>query len=160
MKHHGAPWSTTLIAISAVVSILCAGMAIGFVVGGHGSLPWAALIPTSLVAGSALFCIRGYTITPEALLVHRLFWSTRVPLAGLQSARFEPGAMRGSLRTFGNGGLFSFSGFYRNRALGGYRALVTDLRRTVVLRFADRIVVVSPSSPEAFVRDIGGVLET
>ncbi len=46
--------------------------------------------------------------------------------------------MRGSLRLFGNGGMFSITGLYRNRALGNYRAFVTDLKKTVVLRFMKR----------------------
>jgi PH (Pleckstrin Homology) domain-containing protein len=73
----------------------------------------------------------------------------------LRSAQFEPDAMRQSIRTFGSGGLFSFTGCYRNKALGAYRAFVTDPHRTVVLHFPTRTVVVSPSAPEEFVHDIG-----
>ena len=54
----------------------------------------------------------------------------------------------------GNGGFFSFTGFYRNKTLGAYRAYVTDRHLTVVLRYAERTVVISPSSPEAFARDL------
>jgi hypothetical protein len=87
-----------------------------------------------------------------------LFWATPLSLAGLQSASYEPRAMRWSLRTFGNGGFFSFSGFYRNRRLGAYRAFVTDLKRTVVLRFLTRTIVVSPAAPEQFVLDVVAAL--
>ena len=113
-----------------------------------------ALLPLAIVCGGILFTIRGYTVTPDALLVHRLFWATRLPLSGLHSAQIEPGAMRWSIRTFGNGGLFSFTGWFRNTTLGAYRAFVTDPHRAVVLHFAGRTVVVSPSAPEDFVRDI------
>jgi hypothetical protein len=81
-------------------------------------------------------------------------WSLLLPVAGLQAAEAVPGAMRGSLRLCGNGGLFSITGWYRNRALGNYRAFVTDLKRTVVLRFPARTVVVSPENPERFVAEI------
>jgi len=86
--------------------------------------------------------------------VHRLLWSTRLPRAGLESAQVEPGTMRGSLRTFGNGGAFSITGFYYNKRLGSYRAYVTDPRRLVVLRYANRRVVLSPATPEDFVYDL------
>jgi DNA-binding transcriptional regulator of glucitol operon len=112
------------------------------------------LLPLAIIVGSALFTIRGYTVTSDAVLVHRLFWATLLPLAGLQSAQFEPGAMRWSIRTFGNGGLFSFSGFFRNKALGAYRAFVTDPQRTVVLRYSTRTVVVSPEKPEEFAENV------
>jgi len=78
-----------------------------------------------------------------------------VPLAGLQSATFTPDVMRRSLRLFGNGGMFSITGWYRNSALGTYRAFVTDLKNTVVLRFAtQKTIVVSPENPEAFAAEL------
>ena len=64
------------------------------------------------------------------------------------------GDARRSIRTFGNGGLYSFTGWFRNTALGAYRAFVTDPHRTVVLHFPTRTVVVSPSAPEDFVHVI------
>jgi hypothetical protein len=74
-----------------------------------------------------------------------------VNLAGLQSVEAEPSAMRRSIRTFGNGGLFCIAGKFWNRRLGSYRAFATDPKRSVVLRFEDHSVVVTPDNPEAFV---------
>jgi Bacterial PH domain len=65
-----------------------------------------------------------------------------------------PKAMNKSLRTCGNGGGFSFTGWYWSKSLGFYRAFVTDLNRTVVLRFENRTVVVSPGEPEDFVGEL------
>lgn len=153
MKHYAAHWGTALVVVSSLTTILCLGCAL-FVLknGGMGYLISLSIL--ALVIGCALFGIRGYTITPEAILVHRLFWTTRLPRTGLQSAVFEPDVMRSSIRTFGNGGFFSFSGFYRNKTLGTYRAFVTDLHQTVVLRYGQRTVVVSPAFPEEFVHDL------
>jgi len=110
--------------------------------------------PLAIAFGGMLFMIRGYSVTSDELFVHRLLWTTRLPLADLHSAQVEPRAMCWSVRTFGNGGLFSFSGWYYNRLLGRYRAFVTDPNRAVVLRLGSRRVVVSPSEPEAFVDDL------
>ncbi len=115
---------------------------------------WEALLPIAILVGSALFAIRGYSVTVNAILVHRLFWTTRLPLAGLASAKVEPDAMHGSIRTSGNGGVFSFTGFYYRKALGNYRAFVTDPHKTVVLRFPKRTVVLSPAAPEEFIHEI------
>jgi hypothetical protein len=114
----------------------------------------AAWLPLLIPAVAALYVIRDYTIEPRELLVRRLLWTTRISLAGLQSAAFQPGAMRGSLRLWGNGGMFSITGWYRSRALGNYRAYVTHLKNTVVLRLAGRTIVVSPADPERFVSEI------
>jgi hypothetical protein len=151
MKTYPAPWSTSLIVISSLASALCLAVAITAALSGQ---PWMALLPLALVGGGVLFTICGYSVTPDAILVHRLFWTTRLPLAGLDSVRAEPEAMRRSLRTFGNGGLFSFTGWFRNAQLGAYRAFVTDPHRSVVLHFPTGTVVVSPSAPEEFVHDI------
>lgn len=140
--------------MSAFVSLLCVGGAIAMLLSGRAIRLWIALIPLVIVFGGALFTIRGYTVTADAILIHRLFWMTRLPLAGLQSAQFDPNAMRCSIRLLGNGGLFSFAGFFRNKPLGIYRAFVTDPRQAVVLRFPARTVVVSPSDPERFVHQI------
>ena len=154
MKTYGAPWGTSLVVTSLVTALICLGVAILMLWRGPGWIHWVAVLLLATICGGALFTVRGYTVTPDAVLVHRLFWSTRLPLAGLQSVEFAPGAMRRSLRILGNGGLFSFSGCFRNKTLGAYRAFVTDLRRTVVLRFAERTIVVSPSEPEDFVREL------
>jgi hypothetical protein len=61
--------------------------------------------------------------------------------------------MRWSLRC-GNGGFYSITGFYWSKLLGLYRAFVTDMSRTVVLRYTRRTVVVSPASPEEFVHEV------
>ena len=112
-------------------------------------------IPFLILAGSALFTIRGYTIQRDAVLVHRLFWSTRLPRAGLlEVAPVDRSTLRWSLRTFGNGGLFSFSGLYWNRQLGKFRPYVTDWGRTVVLRYPHRTVLLSPERPQQFITQL------
>jgi Bacterial PH domain len=159
VKHFKAPWGTSLIVVSALVTVFCLGITVfrwqAPAVWRLGQFSfWLRLIPVALVMGCALFCIRGYTLTPDMLIIQRLFWQTRIPLAGLQSAEFQPQAMRGSIRTFGNGGFYSLTGYYWSRGLGSYRAFVTDTHRTVILRFAARTIVVSPGCPENFVREL------
>lgn len=158
MKTYTAPWSKSRVIVSVLVTGLCLGISFGILphlrginVGPVRTLGW---LPAALVPVCALFAIRSYAVTPDAVLVRRLFWTTRIPRAGLQSATFDPQAMRGSLRTFGNGGFFSITGFYWNKTLRTYRVFVTDPRHAVVLRYERRTVVVSPGDPEAFVREL------
>ena len=159
MKHYEAPWSTTLIVMSVLTTVVCLGASAGAwweIQARHHPAPldWAALLPLVILFGCALCTIRGYSMSSDSILVHRLMWSTALPRAGLQSAQVEPDVMRRSLRTFGNGGAFSFTGFYYNKRLGSFRAFVTDPRRAVVLRYANRRVVLSPAAPQDFVDDL------
>jgi hypothetical protein len=159
MKDFKAPWGTSLIVMSTLATVLCLGFTFF-----HWETPtperlarpdfWIGVLPVALIAGCALFTVRGYSIGEGELLIRRLLWNTRIPLVDLQSAEFRPRAMQGSIRTFGNGGLFSFSGHYRNRELGAYRAFVSDFHRTTILRFPTRTIVVSPEAPEEFVREL------
>jgi hypothetical protein len=155
MKRYEAKWSKLLIGVSFFLTVLCIGIAIAVAQHSSGALWWLAGLPVALALGCAFFAIRGYTVTPDAILVHRLLWATELPVAGLESAQYVPNAMRRSIRTFANGGFFSFSGFYWNKALGAYRAYVTDPSRTVVLRYrSSRTVLLSPAEPETFVREL------
>jgi hypothetical protein len=149
-----APWGKTLRWVSVLSGLLLAVAVPLLVKAAPENARGLTALPLLILAGAALFVIRGYTIDPNELLIRRLLWATRLPLAGLKSAEVMPQAMRGSLRLFGNGGLFSITGLYRNRALGRYRAFVTHLQNTVVLRFQKKTVVISPENPERFVAEI------
>ncbi len=153
-----APWGRSLKWVSILASLIClAAVAVcsrrlSHLAGTPGLLVlWT---PPLALLGAAFFIIRSYRIEGETLLVDRLLWTTRVPLAGLLSASIELNAMRASIRKCGNGGLYSFTGWYWSRALGHYRAFVTDPTHTVVLRFPTRTIVVSPENADDFVRAI------
>ena len=108
-------------------------------------------VPLLILLGALPFAVRGYAIRKGTLCVQRPGWATQLGLGQLVSVEADPTAMSGSLRIAGNGGLFSFTGWFWSRRLGRYRAFVTDPARSVVLKFSDRTVVVSPDVPEEFV---------
>lgn len=153
-----APWSAVLRVITLLVLALLVGAAVTVLVTPQPASSaavgrWVAFgaVPAGILI-AALFTIRGYVLGPGELRVRRLLWDTCIPLAGLQRAEANPAAARASIRVWGNGGFFSFSGWYYNRQLGRYRMLVTDPARGVVLHFAGRRpLVVSPADPAAFV---------
>lgn len=153
MKTYRAPWGKTLRGSSAVLVVLAVAYPVGmsFLPGVPSWVPW--LLPV-IVLGCLPFVVRGYAITGDEILIRRLFWTTRLDCSGLTSAEAQPRAMSGSLRTCGNGGGFSFTGWYWNKNLGAYRAFVTDPDRTVVLRFGKRTLVVSPEAPEDFAAEL------
>lgn len=156
MQSFAARWSGLLIGITITSSLILLGAGwLMWVV--DLPAPWALpirLICPVVFVGSALYAVRSYRLGGRDLEIQRLLWSTRVSLEGLVSVEANPEAMRRSLRTFGNGGFFSFSGRFRNKTLGPYRAWVTDHRNAVVLELGDRTLVVSPSEPDAFVEQV------
>jgi hypothetical protein len=162
MTYYRASWSTLLRIVSVAVSFICVIIVIqerhALASGDFRSLHfWFAMLPLGLLMGAALCAVRGYSLTPDAILIHRLFWKTRLSRQGLDSAEYQPGILRRSIRTFGNGGFFSFSGWYYNRALGAYRAFATDTHRAVVLRLGGKTIVLTPDDPEKFVSELLGM---
>lgn len=151
-----ASWSIALKLMTLVSSAVLLGMAAFLILASpeplpEGKLPLGtALLLLAIWVGSALFTIRGYVLTREALLVQRLFWRSAVPLQGLTRASADPEAMASSFRLFGNGGLFAFSGLFKNRKLGQYRAYATNPAQAVVLELPSRPVVVTPDAPSEF----------
>ncbi|HNP64376.1 MAG TPA: PH domain-containing protein [Woeseiaceae bacterium] len=149
-----APWSLSL----RLVTTLSSGVLIGIAVIGISMPPgnefvWLGsmvALPLLILFGSALFMIRGYELTKDKLLVRRLGWKSVVDLSGLKGVEINPDAMKRSLRSFGNGGLFCFAGKFWNRELGSYRAFATDPRLAVILRLATRTIVVTPDDPTKF----------
>lgn len=107
-------------------------------------------IPTGLLVVSYFFSIRAYQILESKLLIHRIGWKSTIDLSELESVQVDPTAMSKSIRLLGNGGLFCFAGIFRNHKLGRYRAFATSPKNSVVLRFPDRTVVVTPEDPDGF----------
>jgi len=144
----GAPWARSL-AVASAVFVTVSGLLMWRMVtiGSEGG----AVILGVVVSIPLLLMIRRYEVAPGELRIRRLLWDTRWPLAGLSAATADPEAMKQSLRTWGNGGLFAVSGHFVNTALGRYRAFVTDPARAVVLRLPLGVVVVSPDRPQEFI---------
>jgi hypothetical protein len=153
-----APWAGTLKVTSAIGTIVIgvAAFIVYRVIVMPTGLPHVlalaiALSFPAIAAVSFLFMVTGYDVAEGDLYVQRPLWSTRIALTRLAKAWHEPTACRGSLRIFGNGGLYSFTGLYQNRTLGRFRLFGTDLKRAVVLNLERRVVVVTPADPDAFV---------
>jgi len=154
-RDYPAPWGRLVrISTCATLVLLTAIVAIGLFTGPRHLPTWnLAMIggPLLLLAATLPFRVRGYTLTSRALLIHRLGFDTTLPLDDLRVVRGVADDVRGSLRLWGNGGLFAITGWFWNRKLGRYRMFATDLSRAVLLEFARRKVLVTPHDPQAFI---------
>ena len=151
-----APWSRS-VRLTSVASCVLLGslLLIGVSLGPQRLLLWRVAmigVPLAVLLGTLPFMVRGYELTESHLRVRRLGWCTVLPLAGLAAVTGEPQGLRGSLRLFGNGGLFGISGWYWSRRFGRFRAYATDPGRVVLLRYRDGgSVVVTPHDVQQFI---------
>jgi hypothetical protein len=155
LAEFSAPWGRSVrLATAASVTVLLALLLVGLLMAPR-LLPWRMLaigVPLILLLGALPFMVRGYVLTESSIEVRRLGWSTFLPLAGLQAVTGEPEGLRGSVRLFGNGGLFGISGWFWNRRIGRFRAYATDPERVVLLRYRDgKKVLVTPHDVQHFI---------
>lgn len=71
----------------------------------------------------------------------------------------EESAMKGSIRTFGVGGVFGYFGKFYNRSIGGMTWYASQRKNWVLLQTKKgRKIILTPDDPQGFVKIIQGSL--
>jgi hypothetical protein len=155
LAEFSAPWARSVRAATTGAVVVLLLILAGFLTGRQQLPVWRVAmvgVPLVVLLGALPFMVRGYLLTEKEIEVRRLGWRTVLPLAGLVAVTGEPEGLRGSLRVFGNGGLFGISGWYWNRRIGRFRAYATDPDRAVLLRYKDVTkVMVTPDDVQHFI---------
>jgi hypothetical protein len=158
-----APWGrslkfATILSCAILLLIALAGILVRPGVGQWWL--WVMVgVPTVILVSALPFAVSGYVLTEHTLEIRRFGWMTTIPLDGLVKASGDVELLRGSLRVFGNGGLFSITGWFWNRRVGLYRAYATDLSRVVFLKFRDRRpVLITPHDTQHFLVRVGALI--
>lgn len=124
-----------------------------------GGLPFLPEIPIYfivflpiLVFITWLFSVNGFTLQEQTLIVHRPFWNTEIELSPDVKAELEPDVKKGLFKTMGNGGVFGYTGGFRNRKLGNFKAYATNWGNAISMRSETKgfCIVVTPEEPEHF----------
>ena len=148
MKSFRAPWGRELIVMSAIGTLL---LGVPIAVQASRGFWVVPIMMLTILVTIVLHVVRGYEVGGGELRIKRLLWDTPWPLDERASATVRPNAMRGSWRTWGNGGIYAITGRFSGSGLGRYHAFVTDPARTVVITTSRGVVVVSPDRPADFV---------
>jgi hypothetical protein len=103
---------------------------------------------------------RFYVIDEDALLIKRLAGNFRIPVSTIDKIeRASKEDMRLTMRTFGNGGMFGFTGYFRNARYGKMRWFVTQRTNYIVITTNDqKKFVISPDEPEMMADDLAKML--
>lgn len=116
-----------------------------------------AILPVVLFA-TWIFSVTGFAIENNSLIVSRPLWKTTIEIPPGSVARAETEVREGLLRTFGNGGLFGYTGTFKNRKLGSFKAYATDWKHAVSITSVagDFKIVVTPENTEVFIQAVNG----
>jgi hypothetical protein len=111
-----------------------------------------------IYAGAYLFRPVGYTVTPEELIVRRMVLSVHIRRSDiLRVEQIDRKMIRGSIRTFGVGGLFGYYGYFSNMTLGRMLWYVTSRDKPVLVTTREnRKIIVTPDNPGQFVAEFSG----
>jgi len=125
----------------------------------HKVMMLHCLWPSALVMLAIGLCwhvsrIRELKLDGNTLFVRLPWWGNRFELAGLQSIEADPQALKGAWKKMGNDGLGGMIGSFHSKRQGAMRVYVSDPAKSVVLRWADRIVVVSPKDTDWFIESV------
>jgi len=158
-----APRSTTIKVIMWITCLIIAAV-LALTAGVFADVKMPSVLRVTLAANTGIVAIllaawlassiRTITLSGQTLSIKLTFWTARFDLAGLRSIAVDAKAFKCSLRTFANGGCGAFHGYFWSKRMGKFRAYVTDTSRSVVLRWENQCVVVSPKDTEYFIEEV------
>ena len=92
---------------------------------------------------------KSYLITEDSLQIRRISGNYRIPYTVINKVlRASQADMKFTIRTIGNGGLFGFTGHFRNSRFGRMRWFVTQRKNYVIIETNDnKKIVISPDEP-------------
>ena len=95
-------------------------------------------------------------ITNTGLIIHRKIYSRNILFKDIESIRMaEPDEMNGTIRTFGNGGLFGYTGMYWNKKLGSMRWYCSQRKNYILIdKEGNKRIVITPDDPDDFIKDV------
>ncbi|MGY3054094.1 hypothetical protein ACVWYG_002297 [Pedobacter sp. UYEF25] len=111
-----------------------------------------------LVFGIYIICLLlmplRYTITDNEILVERIFSKVHIKKENIKSLQqIGISSIAGTIRTFGNGGLFCFTGHFVNASIGKMTWFVTRKDTLILLYLNDgKRIVISPNEPKEFIK--------
>lgn len=96
-----------------------------------------------------------YDLTDDALIIVRgwPFRDISIPTAEIHDVRPVKISPFSTIRTFGVGGLFSASGRFWNKEIGGFYAGITNSKATVLISNSKKYVI-SPEDADQFLADM------
>lgn len=111
-----------------------------------------------VVAFCYFYSIKGYSIYKDKLIVDRPIGKKLIPLNDLRGIYDYKKVEKGfTIRTFGNGGLFGYFGYFNNDKIGRFKLYSTKGKDFHILDFGKEKIGISPDDPE-FIEALKGYI--
>ena len=99
-----------------------------------------------VIIGSYLYSTSKYSLTKSELIIHRPIKDRIIGIEDITEIKsIDSGDLAGTIRTFGNGGLFGYYGKYQNPKIGLMIWYVTQRKNRILIQTKQgKKVVISP----------------
>jgi len=100
--------------------------------------------------------ITGYSLTPDTLIIHRPANNKLINRSEIENAELLPnGLPAGTIRSFGNGGLFGYFGKFYTFKIGATTWYATRRTGMVMLHLAnEKKIIITPDDAAGFVAEL------
>ncbi len=112
--------------------------------------------------GTFLFRPINYILTNDELIIHRTFKDIIIDRNKISSVEIlDKEKLKGTIRTFGVGGLFGYWGSFANAKIGPMTWYATRRNNSVLIKtINNNKIVLTPNEPEKFIAVLKGINDT
>jgi hypothetical protein len=124
----------------------------------HTFTSTAVLCPAILIGGCLVFTFifktKALAIDNDSIIIERMPNNVVINFSDIKSVKKEE-EMTFAIRTFGNGGVFGYTGMFYKKGIGSMRWYATQRKNYILIeKINGRKVVITPDEPDAFISDI------
>lgn len=157
-KHYKATMDIRAVVITLVVMIILFGAAINQlydIVIAHQGNPIVKTGSTLLAISILVLCYfispSKYILTEKYLIIKRPIGSINIGLSDIKSVRkIDRKSLKGTIRLFGIGGVFGYTGAFYNSRLGKFTSYSTQYRNLFFIITSRKNVLISPNDVDLY----------
>ncbi len=154
-----ASMDKTTTILTATISVLFIVIIIFQFLAMYNTSKWVVLITYSfliiLYLIVVLFKPRYYNLNYEELIINRTIGNVSIRKIGIKSVEIiDKEKLKGSIRTFGVGGLFGYFGKFYNSSFGAMTWYATRRSNYVLIKTStNKKIIITPNNPDDFVKE-------
>jgi len=116
----------------------------------------APVLLIGIMLGMYFFRIMAITLNDTSLTIERQIKPVNINYQDIKSVRkVQDEEMKMTIRTFGNGGLFGYTGLYYNKKLGSMNWYCTQRKNYIlIVKTNNKQLVITPDDPDSFMREL------
>ena len=151
-------WSNEVIAITCIGLCITVGCLIPLILSkvyllGLLWLKWALVVTLIVpVIYTATWTPRYISVCDDHFVFKKMRGHIIIPVQTIRDVyEIDANSLKGSIRTFGSGGVFGYLGRFKNNILGNYSMYITEKKHLIAVKTHDKTFVFNCNDPNRLV---------